>query len=194
MPIDTLIPFQEGYLTGRLLVATPGVNDGCFDKSVIYLCEHTPAGAMGVVINRPIANIRLGEILRSLSINTERDVGDLPVYFGGPVESHRGFVLHSSDRMLEDSVLGADGMAVTANVGILRGIAEGNGPRQGILLLGYAGWGEGQLEQELESGHWIIVPATRELVFETENEMKWTLAAASQGVDIMRVSSVVGHA
>jgi putative transcriptional regulator len=185
---------EEGYLSGQLLIATPSLSDGCFDRSVIYLCEHNAEGAMGVIINHPVANIRMGEILKALSLQTGGDISNLPVYFGGPVDAHRGFVLHTADQVLEDSVVGSDGITLTANVGMLKGIAEGQGPRQGFLVLGYAGWGAGQLESEIESGSWITAPATRKLVFEADNDLKWSLAAASLGVDIGRFANVVGHA
>ncbi len=184
-----------GYLRGHLLVATPALKDGCFDKSVIYVCEHNEHGAMGVVVNRPIANIRLGEILQVLEINSNHEIADLPVYFGGPVEGHRGFVLHTSDVTLPDTVIGVDGVCLTAHVSMLRGMANGTGPRESFLVLGYAGWQAGQLEAELENGSWLTVPATRDLVFHTDDAMKWSLSAASVGVvDLGRLSSVVGHA
>lgn len=185
---------ESGYLTGHLLIATPALSDGCFDRAVIYLCEHGEQGAMGVIVNHPIANIRLGEILEALSMPGKRDVCDLPVYFGGPVESHRGFVLHTTDIVLEDSVVGNEGIALTANIGMLKGIAEGKGPRHGLLVLGYAGWAPGQLEAEIETGSWITAPATRELVFEIDSETQWNRAAASLGVDLARFANVVGHA
>ncbi len=184
----------DGYLTGQLLIATPALADGCFDRAVVYLCEHSATGAMGVIINHPIANISLGEILKALSMPTPGDIGNLPVYFGGPVDSHRGFVLHTSDQVLEDSVVGSDGITLTANIGMLKGIAEGHGPMKGFLVLGYAGWAAGQLEAELESGSWITAPATRKLVFDSENDTKWNLSALSLGVDLSRLSTHVGHA
>lgn len=184
----------DGYLTGQLLIATPALSDGCFDRSVIYMCEHNENGAMGVIVNHPIANIRLGEILQALSLPAQGGIGDLPVYFGGPVESHRGFVLHSADKLLEDSVIGADGITLTANIGMLKGIAEGEGPRKSFLVLGYAGWSPGQLEAEIESGSWITAPATSALVFDAENDTKWTGAAATLGVNVANLHSVVGHA
>lgn len=184
----------SGYLTGQLLIATPALSDGCFDRSVVFLCEHSQNGAMGVMVNHPIANIRLGEILSALSLPSGHGIGDLPVYFGGPVESHRGFVLHTADKLLEDSVLGAEGIALTANIGMLKEIAAGHGPKESFLVLGYAGWGAGQLESEIESGSWITAPATRDLVFHTDNDAKWNLSAASLGVDLARFASVVGHA
>lgn len=194
MVVRTPSATHSGYLAGQLLIASPGLTDGCFDRSVIYLCEHSAQGAMGVIVNHPIANIRLSEILQALELPNARGVGDLPVYFGGPVESHRGFVLHTDDKLLEDSVVGTDGITLTANVGMLKGMAEGQGPQRGFLVLGYAGWEAGQLEAEIESGSWITAPANRKLVFEAVDDMKWTLSAASLGVDMARLSSSVGHA
>lgn len=193
MIVHTIADSSTGYFSGHLLIATPAL-EGCFDRSVIYLCEHNAQGAMGIVVNHPVANIRLSEILKALNINAGRDIGDLPVYFGGPVEAHRGFVLHSNDKLTEDSVVGPDGITLSSNIGLLRAVAEGAGPKQGFLALGYAGWGAGQLEAELEAGSWITVPASRELVFHTDDDLKWSLAGASQGIDMSRVSSVVGHA
>lgn len=185
---------NDGYLAGQLLIATPSLQDGCFDKTVIYLCEHSAAGAMGVIVNHPVANIRLGLILKELELESDDDIGDFPVYFGGPVESHRGFVIHTNDVVLEDSVVSDNGIALTANIAMLKSIAQGKTPKSNFLLLGYAGWSAGQLEAEIESGSWITAPATKELVFDTDNDMKWNLAAASLGVDLNRLSSIVGHA
>lgn len=185
---------QSGYFAGQLLIATPGMEGGCFDKSVVYLCEHSAGGAMGLIVNHPLKHITLGAIFQELGLVAEREVAGRPVYFGGPVEPQRGFIVHTTDLVLQDSVVGEGGIALTANVGMLRGMAAGHLPQYSFLALGYAGWGAGQLEAEMEAGSWISVPATRQLVFETENELKWTLSAASLGVDLSRLSTVVGHA
>ncbi|MBV8939450.1 MAG: YqgE/AlgH family protein [Alphaproteobacteria bacterium] len=185
---------SNGYLTGTLLIATPSLQEGCFSKAVIYICEHSPGGAMGVIINQPIASVRLAEILKELDLVTDRKIGDLPVYFGGPVEGHRGFVVHTADVVLEDTVTNKEGIALTANIAMLRSIAEGHMPQHNFLVLGYAGWAAGQLEAEIEAGGWITAPATRSLVFETNDEEKWMLSAASLGVDLSRLSAEVGHA
>lgn len=182
-------------LVGQLLIASPALSDSCFDRAVVYLCDHGPHGAMGVIINRPIANLQLGELLESLDIPAEqRGVESLPVYFGGPVDAHRGFILHSTDYITEQSMVSPQGLAVTANVVMLKDMARGNGPNESMLVLGYAGWTAGQLEAELESGSWHTAPATKELVFHTDNEMKWAQTGASLGVDMSRLSFVVGHA
>ena len=118
----------------------------------------------------------------------------LPIHFGGPVESNRGFVLHSDEYASNESLIRQDGIAVTASVSILKELAQGNGPAQGMLVLGYAGWSPGQLESEIETGSWIVVPASKKLVFETDNETKWAVAVSSLGFDMGHYSTVVGHA
>jgi len=187
---------KEGlYLSGKLLIATPAVQDSCFNKSVIYMCAHNESGAMGVIVNQPIENLHIREIMEQLDIETGDGMRDMPVHFGGPVDSNRGFVLHSGDVTTEGSLVQPDGIALTANVAILREMADGKGPQQSLLMLGYAGWASGQLESEIESGSWIVVPAVRNLVFESENEMKWSAAAATLGIDLSRMTTgQVGHA
>ncbi len=183
------------YLTDRLLVAMPSVQDGCFDRAVVYVCSHDEEGAMGVIVNAGINSIDLKEVLEQLSI-TAQDVGKrFPVQFGGPVEAHRGFVLHSTDYVLPDSVVHPSGVALTANVEILRAIADGKGPQSAALMLGYAGWSSGQLENEIESGSWIIAPADKGVIFGADNDIKWSRAAALLGIaDFSQLSYTVGHA
>lgn len=184
---------DEGMLTGKLLVATPAIADGCFGKSVIFVCAHNDSGAMGVIVNHAVENVHIEDIFSQLHI-TMREKPNLPVHFGGPVEPHRGFILHTSDQVLDDSVVEGDGIALTANIAMLKVIALGAGPQQAILCLGYAGWGAGQLESEIEGGSWIVVPSSRHLVFDADNDLKWHLSASGIGVDITRVSPTVGHA
>ncbi len=190
---------RPSYLSGKLLIATPAIHDGVFDKSVVYLCEHNALGAMGVIVNRAIASIRLGNILQELHTLAGGEVGDLPVHFGGPVESHRGFIVHTADVRLPESVVssegGEDAIAITASLGMLKTIAQGRSPRHALLALGYAGWAAGQLEDEIASGSWITAAATPELIFQLENANKWALAGAAIGVsDMYRLSTIVGHA
>lgn len=180
-------------LAGKLLVASPAVQDSCFTRSVIYLCVHNEHGAMGVVVNYPVKNIEIDDIMEQLNIEG-RSQRDLPIHFGGPVDGNRGFILHTDEYVASGTIYQNEGMAVTSNAEILKAIAEGGGPKQGLLALGYAGWGEGQLEAEIESGSWIIVSANKQLLFETENDMKWSRAIASLGFDIGHFSSAVGHA
>lgn len=185
----------SGYVADRLLVAMPSLQDGCFNRSVIYLCAHSPEGAMGVIVNSLITTVTMDEVLDQLSIPHELKMPDVPVHFGGPVEAHRGFILHSDDVVLDDSLVQGGGIALSANIGMLKRIAEGSGPKHALLSLGYSGWAPGQLEAEIEAGSWIVAPVSREIVFSTDNEMKWALAAASLGIeDVSRLSYTIGHA
>lgn len=181
-------------LAGQLLVATPAIQESCFARSVIYLCAHNAAGAMGVIVNYPVANIHLKEIFKQLAIDANPQMRDLPIHFGGPVESNRGFIVHAEDSAITDSLIRKNGIAVTASVSLLQEMAAGKGPPHGMLVLGYAGWSPGQLESEIETGSWILVPASRKLVLDTSNETKWNLAAAQLGIDMGHFSTVVGHA
>lgn len=193
--LSTISDYPPGYLTDRLLVAMPSVQDSCFDHSLIYVCAHNAEGAMGVIVNAAINTIEMKEILEQLSIENSPLSRYLPVHFGGPVEAHRGFVLHSADYMLDDSVLHESGVAISANTQVLKALAEGKGPAKGVLILGYAGWSPGQLESEIETGSWIIAPADAGIIFDTENSLKWSLAAASLGIaDYSQLSYTVGHA
>lgn len=185
---------SEGYLEGQLLIATPQLVGSCFEKSVIYVCAHTADGAMGIIINHLVESIDARDIFNQLDIELpSRDV-HVPVHFGGPVDSARGFVLHSSDYIQKETVVLDRDIALTCNIDILKDIAAGKGPRQCILALGYAGWGPHQLESELETNSWIIVPANKRLLFETSNINKWQSAAGSLGVDFSKLSGDVGHA
>lgn len=186
---------NHGSLAGQLLIATPVVQDSCFARSVVYLCTHTDAGAMGVIVNYPVDNIHLEDIFEQLDLKTESAAGrGFPIHFGGPVESSRGFVVHSADYKAEGSLIIKDGIAVTSNVSVLEDMAVGKGPARGMLVLGYAGWSPGQLESEIESGSWIIVPASSQLVFDANNETKWSMAISALGFDMGNFSSQVGHA
>lgn len=181
-------------LEGNLLIATPIIQGSCFARSVIYMCSHDKSGAMGVIVNSPVENVHIKEIYEQLSLEASLAARAMTVHFGGPVDSGRGFVLHSSDTMLEGSAEHSEGIALSANISVLRELAKGQGPAKAMLMLGYSGWAAGQLESEIEQGSWIVVPATQTLVFDTENEMKWNLSAASLGVDMGRLSYTVGHA
>lgn len=185
---------SAGYLEGQLLVATPMVSGSCFDKAVIYTCVHNENGAMGIIINHRIENLSFDELLHQLKIANPESEIILPIHFGGPVDTSRGFILHSNDFRLEDTLMGKGNFALTSNIDILKEIASGRGPRESMLVLGYAGWGPGQLETEMESGSWITVPATHGLVFGSDNANKWVLAGQSLGIDMSRLHGTVGHA
>lgn len=184
----------KGLLAGHLLVATPQIQESCFARSVIYMCAHNTTGAMGVIINHDIDGLAIADVFAQLDIACAGRSIQFPVHFGGPVEANRGFVLHSTDYASEESLVESEGIAVTASMSVLEEIARGRGPRQGMLILGYAGWSPGQLESEMESGSWIVAPATPQLVFASDNDVKWHLAMGGLGIDIGHLSSDIGHA
>lgn len=194
IPSITYSADKGGSLAGHLLIATSVVQETCFARSVIYLCAHNEEGAMGIIVNYPVQNIGINDIFEQLKIGGARPPRDIPIHFGGPVEANRGFVVHSADYATEDSLIRKNGIAVTASVAILQALAEGKGPQQGMLVLGYAGWSPKQLEAEIEGGSWIVVPASTDLVFDRNNEAKWNSAVSTLGFDMGHFSSVVGHA
>jgi putative transcriptional regulator len=181
-------------LAGQLLVAMPQMQDHRFQRSVIYLCAHNDEGAMGLVVNKLIGTLTLAELLEQLSIPHEGVQGAPRVHFGGPVESGRGFVLHSADYVEEGSLVVGNELALTATLDILRAIGRGEGPRQSLLALGYAGWGPGQLDHELQQNGWLHAPSDEEIVFGRDLERKWTQALAKLGVDLTVLSGEAGHA
>ncbi|MFO0389633.1 MAG: YqgE/AlgH family protein [Alphaproteobacteria bacterium] len=180
-------------LEGHLLIAAPALQDPFFQRAVIYMCSHDAAGAMGVIVNYPVQNIKVNDILDQLDIQAG-DNRDLPIHFGGPVDANRGFVVHSSDYTAEGNIIEKNGISVSANIAVLQALAEGRGPTNGMLVLGYAGWSAGQLEDEIEKGSWIIAAADPKLVFATGDEKKWSNAVASLGIELGHFSSQVGHA
>lgn len=185
---------HEGYLEGKLLVATPMISGDCFQHSVVYLFAHNPHGAMGVIINKPLEMVHFASLFQQLGIEVSPRMRDLTIYHGGPVEENRGFVLHSCEWKASDTLMGAGGIAVTASTSVLREIAAGGGPAERMMTIGYSRWAPGQLESEIETGSWLIVPSSPALIFRTEDEAKWSLSAKSLGVDMERYSTVAGHA
>ena len=185
---------SESSLTGHLLVAMPQMSDVRFARSVVYLCAHSAEGAMGLVVNRLIDSLSFDSLLDQLGLEAGADTVDLPVHFGGPVESSRGFVLHSADYVQDSTLVIEDDIALTATVDVLKAIAKGSGPRECVLALGYAGWAAGQLDAEIQANGWLMVPADHELVFGIDNDSKWTRAIAKIGVDVSLLSTEAGHA
>jgi putative transcriptional regulator len=182
-------------LAGQLLVAMPQMLDQRFARSVIYLCAHSEdAGAMGLVINKLLDSLTMGELLAQLDISPSRIVNSCPIHFGGPVEAGRGFVLHTSDYN-EEATLVVDGnIAVTATLEILRAIAKGQGPRHSLFALGYAGWAPGQLDAEIQANGWLSVAADDDIVFDPDQDGKWRRALAKLGIDLSMLSTDAGHA
>ena len=193
---------SRGYLDGRLLVAMPVMGDPRFERSVIYLCAHSSEGAMGIMVNRPAGSIDFPELLVQLNIINKADQIKLPenaetlqVLRGGPVDTGRGFVLHSSDFYLDNATLPIDDeICLTATVDILKAIASGKGPKHAILALGYAGWGPGQLENEIQGNGWLHCDADPDLVFGDDVEEKYSRALRKIGIDPGMLSNEAGHA
>ncbi len=182
-------------LTGQLLVAMPAMADPRFAKSVIYMCAHSSEGAMGLVVNRVFDALTFPALLEQLGIDVPRGLEPpIHVLFGGPVETGRGFVLHSPDYRRDGTLVVDDGVALTATIDILRAIASGKGPRRHLLALGYAGWGPGQLDSEFRANGWLSVDADDDLVFGANLETKWSRAMAKIGIDPRMLSDTAGHA
>ena len=180
-------------LAGKFLVASPSLQESCFTRAVIYMCMHNETGAMGIIVNYPVENVGIDDIMEQLHMESGGG-RNMPVHFGGPVESNRGFIIHSDEFTANGAIFSHEGLTVTSNADVLQAIAKGNGPKQGLLALGYAGWTAGQLESEMESGNWIVTSASKQLLFDTENETKWGLSIASLGFDVGNFSNTVGHA
>jgi putative transcriptional regulator len=183
-------------LAGQVLIAMPAMGDPRFARSVVYLCAHSPEGAMGLIVNKPRPEIRLADLLERLGIpRGEGALRDIRVHFGGPVEEARGFVLHSSDYAAEEGTLRIDdAVSMTATLDVLRRIAEGAGPRDSMLALGYAGWGPGQLEAEIAQNAWLTGPSAPSLLWSRANEHKWNAALKAIGVDPLSLSPTAGRA
>ncbi|MBV9250272.1 MAG: YqgE/AlgH family protein [Acetobacteraceae bacterium] len=182
------------FLTGQLLIAMPAMADPRFVQSVIYLCAHTAEGAMGLVINRPIVKPSFDELLRQLDVEPVPPARRIRLCAGGPVDNGRGFVLHTADWTGDGSLKVNEALALTASLDVLKAIAEGGGPRQGILALGYAGWGPGQLDQEIQQNAWLSVTADETLVFDDGHDTKWRRALATLNIDPLLLSGAAGHA
>jgi putative transcriptional regulator len=184
----------DSYLTGHMLIAMPGMQDPRFDKSLIYMCAHSPEGAMGLVVNRVLESLTFPDLLEQLEIDCLAGGERINVHFGGPVESGRGFVLHSADYVQEATLVVDGEVALTATLDILRAMATGDGPRQSLLALGYAGWGPGQLDGEIKENGWLHVAPDAELLFGSELDSKWECAIRKIGVDPRMLSGDAGHA
>ena len=185
---------EDIYLPGQLLIAMPSMTDPRFEKSVIYMCAHNADGAMGLVINRAIDSLTFPELLEQLEIDSGSGGDQIRVLFGGPVEQARGFVLHSPDYLQDASLVVDDNVVLTATIDILRAIANGTGPNNCLLALGYAGWGAGQLDSEIKSNGWLSVDADEELVFGCNLDEKWERAMTKIGIDPRMLSDAAGHA
>ena len=193
---------KRGYLDGQMLIAMPTMGDERFARSVVYVCAHSSEGAMGIIVNQPAAHVSFADLLVQLDVVGAADLIELPpraggvkVLKGGPVETSRGFVLHSSDFFIENSTLPIDeGVSLTATLDILKAIARGDGPQSAVLALGYAGWAPGQLENEINQNGWLHCAADAELIFGQDTEGKYAKALRKIGIDLGMLSSEAGHA
>lgn len=191
---------KQGFLSGQLLLAMPGMTDTRFESAVIYICTHTEEGAMGLVINKLCDNIDFPDLLNQLNIdysdetNTSFHLDSITLHEGGPVESGRGFILHSADYVQETTLIISETIAMTATIDILTAIAGNEGPQDYLIALGFSGWGRGQLENEILRNSWLTIEADEELVFRTDLDLKLPRALAKLGVDIRMLSSQFGNA
>ena len=184
----------DSPLKDNLLVAMPSLRGDTFAKSVIYVCTHSPSGAMGIVINQIVPEVTFKDLMEQLHLPHDSIRVNPTVHFGGPIETGRGFVLHSTDFMREGTVCISKRIGITGTVDILRAISEGSGPNRSIFALGYAGWGPGQLDAEIQANHWLTVPADEDLIFNDGLSSKWERALMKIGVTPSALSFEAGHA
>ena len=194
MNSDTMSMIEPSYLTNQFLIAMPTLADPNFFQTVTYISEHNASGALGLVINRPL-NLSLGQLLEHLQIVTDRpDLAALPIYHGGPVQPEQGFVVHSPVGHWGATLRVTDDIGITTSRDILQAVARGEGPEHLLVTLGYAGWGPGQLEQELAENAWLSSPADFDILFHTPSDQRWLAAAALLGIDLNLLSANAGHA
>lgn len=186
---------MASYFKNHFLVAMPGLEDPSFEQTVTYICEHHQGGAMGIVINQPIT-ITVGELFGQLELDVSHlPIGEQPLYYGGPVQKERGFVLHSASLKKWESTLPvSNDIHITGSSDIFKDMAADQGPEHSLIALGYAGWDKGQLESEVADNRWLIVPGDAEILFETAHQERWLAAAKKLGVDLNLMGGQSGHA
>lgn len=181
-------------VTDHFLIAMPGLGDPNFNRTVTYMCQHDSEGAIGIVINRP-TELKLSELFKQMDVECEQEnINEIPVFYGGPVQPECGFVLHEPRGDWEASLRVTDSIALTTSKDVLEAIANGQGPKRMVVALGYAGWGEGQLEREMVENSWLNAPAENRILFDLPTEQRWKSAAERMGIDIGLLSSTAGHA
>ncbi|MFN7096195.1 MAG: YqgE/AlgH family protein [Gammaproteobacteria bacterium] len=182
-------------LQNHFLIAMPLLNDFNFAHAVVYVCAHSADGAMGIVVNRPIIDVNLGEVMTQMEIDVKNDlIKNLPVFLGGPIQPERGFIIHRPNEPWQSTLITSPELAVTSSQDILHALANGKGPTDFIVILGYAGWGSGQLEEEVANNYWLTTPCDADILFKTPSDKRWGAAAALLGFDISNISSETGHA
>jgi putative transcriptional regulator len=180
-------------LRNHFLIAMPGLDDPLFANSITYICDHGPDGAMGLIINRAL-DLRLSDVFKQLAIPYREERGQIPILAGGPVNTQRGFVLHSTGKTWQSTLQITPDIALTSSRDIIQAIANDNEPEDALFILGYSGWSAGQLEREIKENSWLTVPADQEIIFKTPIEQRWHAAAKLMGIDMNLMSSRAGHA
>ncbi|WP_111642089.1 YqgE/AlgH family protein [Marinimicrobium alkaliphilum] len=183
----------EGSLRNHFLIAMPGLKDTAFAHTITYICEHGSDGAMGVVVNNALP-IDVGEILEQMELSDQANIAHHPVLAGGPVQTERGFVLHTGEHEFQSTLAVSPRVKVTSSKDVIEALAGGVGPDNFLIALGYAGWEPGQLEQEIANNAWLTLPADPDILFKTPMEQRWALASRQLGVDLNLISSTAGHA
>jgi putative transcriptional regulator len=185
----------ENFLEGKILIALPGMPDPRFEKTIIYMCAHSGEGAMGIIVNKPVEGLSFSDLMKKLEVQVTGKTPDMPVLYGGPMETGRGFVLHSGEYESADATLPvAEDVSLTTTIEILRAMSEGRGPQKAIFALGYAGWSPGQIENELRGNGWIHCDADSSLLFGGQFESKWAMALKKLGIDASGLSAHAGRA
>jgi putative transcriptional regulator len=185
----------ESFLEGKLLIALPGMPDPRFERSVIFICAHSGEGAMGLIINKPVEGLSFREMMEKLQIGVTTNTPDRPILFGGPVQTGRGFVLHSGEFESQDSTMPVtEDISLTATLDILRAIASGQGPQKSLFALGYAGWDGGQIEDEIRANGWVHCDADNAIIFDDVLDDKWSRALKKLGIDMSGLSAHTGRA
>lgn len=185
---------HEHSLMGKLLIAMPQMGDTRFHKAVIFMCAHDANGAMGLVINHILPGLDLGELLEQLHIEEKNPQVDIPVMSGGPVETARGFILHEGSFSATESLEIKSNIYVTGTIDALKAVAKGQGPKNMLFILGYAGWGAGQLDQEMQQNSWLVIDADTDVIFESAPEDRWDRAIKKLGIDPLMLFDTTGHA
>lgn len=186
---------NESFLEGKLLIALPGMPDPRFEKSVIFMCAHSGEGAMGIIINKAVEGLSFRDMMEKLNVAVTAMTSDPPILFGGPVQTGRGFVLHSGEFEGNNSTMAVtDDVSLTATLDILRAIASGKGPEKSLFALGYAGWDGGQIEDEIRANGWVHCDADNAIIFDDALDNKWSRALGKLGIDMSGLSAHAGRA
>lgn len=184
---------ETNTLTNHFLIAMPGLADPLFSKTVTYLCQHSPEGALGIIVNRP-SELTLADIMKQMDIDiSELEIGKTPIYFGGPVQPERGFVLHEPTGKWDSTLQVSPEISLTTSRDILEAISSGAGPKKILIALGYAGWAKGQLEKEIVENSWLNAPADQSILFDYPSAQRWKAAAELMGIDISLLTTQAGH-